>query len=189
MKQCVVKYNESYNAYDVYLKFPERFSRVQMFFDTGASRTVITLHELLRPYEYAKHKDKIIRQLENSFYLRVEPRSASGDKITGYLCYLNNVQLDDGTIDSFYFFLVPNEKSQDSLLGNDFLHCCDYVHDANGDIVIKSFDSESYEEYFEKLTSHNLKYRSLDLRSLLDGLKSSKDRKSISKTSLKSIEF
>lgn len=171
VEQCVVKYNKFYNAYDVLLSLQENFNDIRIFFDTGASRTVITLKEFLQPYEYVKHKDEIIKQLENSSYLRVEPRSASGGKIIGYLCHLNNVQLGDGMIDSFYFFLVPNERSQDSLLGNDFLHYCDYVHDANGDIAIKSFDSGSYEEYFERLTSHNLKYRSLDLRSLFENLK------------------
>lgn len=176
MEQCIVKYNESYNAYDTLLRFPRNFNRVRMFFDTGASKTIITLQEFLRHREYAKHKDEIIKQLENSSYLRVEPRSASGDKITGYLCHLNNIQLDKQTVKSFYFFLVPNEKSQDSLLGNDFLHYCNYAHDANGDIVIESFDLKSYEEYFERLTSHDVKHRSLDLRSLLENLETKAER-------------
>ncbi len=178
VEQCVVKYNKFYNAYDILLSLQENFNDIRIFFDTGASKTIITLKEFLQPYEYRKHKDEIIKQLENSSYLRVEPRSASGNKITGYLCHLNNVQLGDEVVDSFYFFLVPDERLQDSLLGNDFLHYCDYVHDANRDIVIKSFDLESYEEYFEKLTSHNLKHRSLDLRSLLENLEIKVETKS-----------
>ncbi len=172
MQQCVVKYNKPYNAYDILLSFQESFNDVRMFFDTGASKTIITLKEFLRHREYIKHKDEIIKQLKNSSCLRVEPRSASGDQITGYLCHLNNVQLDKQVIKSFYFFLVTNEKSQDSLLDNDFLHHCSYTHHANGDVVIESFNSESYEAYFKRITNHNLEYQSLDLRSLLDRIES-----------------
>ena len=102
-----------------------------------------------------EHKDEIINQLKNSSCLRVEPRSASGDQIIGYLCHLNNVLLDKQIIKSFYFFLVPNEKSQDSLLGNYFLYHCSYAHHTNGDIVIESFNSESYEAYFERITNYD----------------------------------
>lgn len=168
LQQCIVKYNKPYNAYDVLLSFQENFNDVQMFFDTGASKTIITLKEFLRHHEYIKHKDEIINQLKNSSCLRVEPRSASGDQIIGYLCHLNNVLLDKQIIKSFYFFLVPNEKSQDSLLGNDFLHHCSYAHHTNGDIVIESFNFESYEAYFERITNYDLEHQSLDLRSLLD---------------------
>ena len=73
-------------------------------------------------------------------------KSASGDEMIGYMVDAKNTTIGDTTLDHFYYYLIPQNKRQVALVGNDFLDFCSYSHDICGNIKINTIDMEKYKD-------------------------------------------
>lgn len=142
---------------------------IEMFWDTGASKTIIypnfikglkgvSLIKLKGLKEYLDQEAK----MENVFghyeskYVQRRFKSASGDDVTGILCCKQNVLIDELLLKNFYFFLVfsKDETKADELsclLGSDFISCCDRQACIASDEIFTQFDEELYEQRYQKL--------------------------------------
>ena len=126
--------------------------------DTGASRTSISLLSFIGAnYDYSESDAERIEeellilknkgkhsQIEGS-NLAIEFHSASGDNLFGFLTDMGKVFIGNTELQHFYYYFVPKNKTAFALLGNDFLHNCEYKHDIGGNIVITKFDESGYE--------------------------------------------
>ena len=136
--------------------------------DTGASKTSISLLSLIEDnFEYSKeYATQIEENLLNSKNqgkheqikgnnLTIQLRSASGEKIFGFLTDMGKVSIGNTVLEHFYYYFVPKNKTAFALLGNDFLHNCEYKHNIRGNIVVTKFDEDNYVKNHQNALTQN----------------------------------
>ncbi len=142
--------------------------------DTGASKTSISLLALTEDsFDYSKEKaerieeELLVRQNHGEHKqikgnnLAIELNSASGEKMFGFLCDMGEVSIGNATFQHFYYYFVPKNKTAFALLGNDFLHNCEYSHNIQGNIVVTKFDEDAY------VRSHKNALTQAEIKSLI----------------------
>ena len=118
---------------------------LKMKFDTGANKTVISSQLIFG--DMTQEQIDIIRKYCNE---KVTPEiftSASGHNIIGYPAILENVIIGDACIEHFFYYLILEDLENDrqiALLGNNFINCCEFSHQINGNIHLLHFDEEKY---------------------------------------------
>ncbi len=130
---------------------------IPLQFDTGASRTSISLLSLVENnFDYSQDKaekmeEYLLIQKNKGQHeqikgnnLVVELRSASGEKLFGFLADMGRISIGNSVFEHFYYYFVPKNKTAFALLGNDFLHNCEYKHAIQGNIIVTKFDEDSY---------------------------------------------
>lgn len=116
-------------------------------FDTGAVQTIISIEALLDDIELENiDKNRIKITFENKFKTHIKTvfKSASGTDMAGYLCKSRNVLVDETEFKEFFYYLTFDTNRKLALLGDDFISCCDFVHSAGNDILIRGFDRARY---------------------------------------------
>ena len=115
------------------------FDSFSMKFDTGAVATVIGAGQLFEDYSEKNVSD--FRVLFEKAGIEPEDfESASGHELIGYPCAFSDVSLSGVEIPYLPFYLVVNTSRNVSLLGNDFISHCRFVHEPQGDIEIVEYD-------------------------------------------------
>lgn len=125
---------------------PIRNKYINFKFDTGATRTVISVNALMdKEYTLEEQKEQF-HQIKNAKDALVidEFTSASGDKMGGIKCCASQINLSGEIWENFYYYIVFGSKRKTALIGDDFISCCSFVHSVNGDIILKSFDDGLY---------------------------------------------
>lgn len=156
-----VKHNEDLSMYSLILndlKFGDG-TAIAMKFDTGAVSTVIGIRTLFK-YLSENELDLLLNMFENSGIEKVSFNSASGGELWGYPCVVHDVMLSNTVIDTFCFYVIVNTNRNIALLGDDFISCCTFKHEAYNDIVIDSCSHESACERFK--SKSNFKVLELD---------------------------
>ena len=115
-------------------------------FDTGASATVFTISSLYDGVDSAKagHLRKYV--LDNGLRTHIF-QSASGTEMFAVKCYKDDVCIGRIKFDRFYYWLVFLVDIDKALLGDDFIKHCTFSHADKSDILISSFNMESYVAY------------------------------------------
>lgn len=135
-------------------------------FDTGASVSAISINCLLpncEPERIAVVKKDLLKT-----YPAKSNYTINGDEIVGFPTWLENVNLGGCILHKLYYYVILESKKFTSVLGNDFIDCCSFSHSINSDILINSFDSESYESNWQKNFGKDKIISSAELCCLLD---------------------
>lgn len=120
-------------------------NKVTVFkFDTGAINTIISFEALV--------DGKMLKQIDKQNFMNSlrkniptkDFRSASGNYMKGFLCKATDVKIGDAILSKFYYYLVFNINHKIALLGDDFISCCNFIHESNSDIIINDFDDDNY---------------------------------------------
>ncbi len=119
-----------------------------MKFDTGASITIISL-ETLYPGLSEAELEVCRNNLREKFrdkMLNPAPKSASGHELECIPSYKENVIMSSEKIDKLFYYIALNVGTNKILLGDDFISCCEFSHDIDGDIIINYFDENRYKK-------------------------------------------
>ena len=138
---------------------------ITMKFDTGAVNTVIGLRTLFK-YLSKKELDTLLSMFEASDIEKVRFNSASGGELWGYPCVVHNVEISNAVIENFCFYVITNTNREVALLGDDFISCCNFRHEQDGDIIITDFDDDEVCMRFKS------KSKGLELDEVIKSLKS-----------------
>ena len=113
---------------------------LMMKFDTGAVNTVISVEALTK-----RKIDKawIVQSIQDKTPCR-KFKSASGNEMTGYLVHVDNADIAGSRIERFYYYMIMNVDNAVSLIGDDFISKCTFLHSKDGDIEVTAFDSIGY---------------------------------------------
>ena len=87
----------------------------------------------------------------------------------GFLTDMGEVSIGSATFSHFYYYFVPKNKSSFALLGNDFLHNCEYNHSIRGNILITKFDEDSY------INSHKNALTQNEIKALINSVNEEKN--------------
>ena len=143
------EYSKDFSTYTLVLsdiEFSDGIS-LNMKFDTGAVRTVISIWSLFQHLSI-NTINRLKEGFENAGIKSKEFSSASGNELKGYPCVIHNAKLNGVVIKDFCFYLILDTRRKIALIGDDFVSCCDFHHIIDGDIVIDSFDSDlAYEKF------------------------------------------
>ena len=141
-------------------------SRFPIKFDTGATSTVIGIYTL-----FNRISPNNIQKLKDGFEKAgIQPRdfsSATGHQLLGYPCKVHGVDVSGHILEDFYFHLVLDTKRKLSLLGNDFISCCNFKHEIDSNILIEDYDLKSYSEKFCNTTCFDVNELHSPIRAVL----------------------
>lgn len=128
-------------AYFVMLRTPNAENPiVTMKFDSGAINTVISVEALTAK---TIDKDQLVGNIKGKAARKMF-RSASGNKMEGYLVCATDVVLSGKVFDEFYYYLLVDVDDSVGLLGDDFISKCEFSHKIDGNIEITAFDDVHY---------------------------------------------
>lgn len=127
----------SINGQDIMLKF-----------DTGASSSIIS-------FNYFKENisneviDIVVNYCEKNCKIKQSFIASTGDSMIGYLVDAGQIKMGKNILPHFYYYFIPKNNKCVALLGNDFLHYCEYSHKICGDIIISNIDMNEYQKKFQ----------------------------------------
>lgn len=170
-------YDKNTNCYFTFLN--KNGILIPLQCDNGSSHSSISLLSLIEDgFEYTQDKASQIeeelliqknegkREIVKGNNLVVKLKSASGDDMFGFLTDMGKISIGDADFEHFYYYFVPKNKTAFALMGNDFLHHCEYKHNIGGNIVITGFDEDGY------INSHKEALTQNEIKSLIHGITS-----------------
>ncbi len=120
-----------------------------MKLDIGANTTVVSLDAYTRNLN-TDIRTRVLQYCEDCCHNKRMFTSASGDNFWGFPVVAHDVYIENVLFNDFYYYLVIENKRVISLIGVDFLDCCDYTHDRHQGIEISGFDSLYYQNTVKK---------------------------------------
>ena len=145
-----VVYYREINAYLLPMNtvFGSEDTNLMLKFDTGAAGTVIGIEDLFIEIT-DQQKEHFKEAFQNAGIEAAEFRSATKNSMKCYPMIMHDIIIDDTVkIREFPFYLSLERPI--SLLGADFISCCQLSLDIKGDIVISKYDSEMAISDFKK---------------------------------------
>lgn len=170
MNYCKVKYSKQAKTYTIVVpEFQQGLRRITFKFDTGATDTMITVNALFTNSKIAKKAVWFLNRCYSNKekYASKCLRAASGSKMKGILCSVNDFAFNGLKSFKFYFYLIFSTANPKALLGVDFIRCCDFNCKIGQDIEITKF----YNGIYPGMFSIRDKARAIDISELLTILK------------------
>ncbi len=129
---------------------------VSMKVDTGSPYTIISLETRypgLSDEKVKEFREKISKTKVKS----ITPKSASGQEIVCYPIVLDKVSLDGTELEKFPLYLATNIERKLSLIGLDFLNCCELKRERESDVFTMDLgDVKEYRDAFQKRHNDNV---------------------------------
>ena len=87
----------------------------------------------------------------------ITPKSASGQEIVCYPIVLDKVSLDGTELEKFPLYFATNIERKHSLIGLDFLNCCELKRERESDVFTMDLgDVKEYRDAFQKRHNDNV---------------------------------
>lgn len=113
---------------------------IQLLFDTGATNSVICIGDIAKLYDKSEQDiKKYLSGLQDAYKLAVTV--ANGHKIEVYMCFLRNVKIGDFEVSRFSCLVGDFDRS---ILGMDFIKCCECSIHSKGILDLTSFSNNLY---------------------------------------------
>ena len=141
-----IQQNSGRNVYPVVIEFPSSASYKEKtvgIIDSGAANTAITIKALFRTMSDTQY-GILKNAISNSKATRKSFSSAGHvDDLTGVLCMLPQIKINNYVINDFRFYLIDNRDRSIVLIGYDFTSSCDIVQMKDSYMAIYNFDQSS----------------------------------------------
>lgn len=140
----MIKVQHRNSAYRLQLSNLINNDSIWFKFDTGAINTIVSLEALVNSKKLQSFDKKTFIANLRKGTLTKDFTSASGNLMKGYLCKATDVRIGGTIFGQFYYYLIVDINHPIALLGDDFISCCNFVHETNSDIIINGFEDNNY---------------------------------------------